>query len=166
MILYNIFLLILFPIIIFSQENSHVATEVKIKSIMRRHHSQSKLPLSDDSSNQDKEEKGPHHYRHFRCSKCVENKEKNSKEHEIEHSIELQEIFEKKIKDGLNIATINAVQASDEVYDSATGLKFDPFANKTLTVSAVIDTDVDKNISVPILSNSTTTKINTRRFRH
>ena len=102
----------------------------------RKHHIVQKGPISDDGAGAPpEEERGPHHYRHYRCSSCVKDKNKRDIEKEMEHANEVLEKFESQTITGLNAATFNAIQASDTVFDSSKGLIVDPFANATVAVT-------------------------------
>lgn len=97
--------------------------------------------ITDDTDNQEKHSEDnskPHKYRHYRCSKCVKDKEKSSHDNEIQHALELQEQFERETEKGLTEAAVNAALASDEVYDSSKGLIINPFANSTTVNSTAV----------------------------
>ena len=49
---------------------------------------------------------------------------------------ELLDKFESQTVKGLNMATVNAIQSSDTIYDSTKGLLIDPFANVTVASQA------------------------------
>ena len=122
-----------------------------------RHHVVSRSPVTDDGESKGEEqEMGPHHYRHYRCSACVKDRDKRAREREIEHANELMEKFETQTNAGLALATVQALQTSDAVYDSTKGL----LVNITETPSAVTTVATTSTVNI---TSAATPKLRTRR---
>ena len=82
---------------------------------------QSRLPVSDDGGPKE-DEKGPHHYKHYRCSACVKDKDKREREREEAHEAEILQNFEAKTNKGLAEAQAAALQVADTLFDSTQGM--------------------------------------------
>ena len=83
-------------------------------------HYVSRLPVTDDGGPKE-EEKGPHHYKHYRCSACVRDKDKREREREEAREAEILKKFEAQTNKGLAEAQSAALHTADTVYDSAQG---------------------------------------------
>ena len=91
------------------------------RKLNNRHHLASRLPVSDDGGPKE-EEKGPHRYKHYRCSACVKDKDKREREKEEAHEAEILEKFEAQTIKGLAEAQSAALHTADTVYDSTQGV--------------------------------------------